>query len=841
MVGQVDRSRVTLTETDLFTHAPARTARQMVSGNLHSCAPDATVSEVAGVMQERHCSSMVIVEGGLPCGIWTERDALAIDFADPQAFDQPISKVMTQPVKVIDGNATISEIGLRFKRERIRHLVVVDDAGKPLGMLSQTDVVLNQSAEHFLTFRDVRSAMSGLPPVLPADMSVAEAVRLIRQSAADAVVVTAPGWTEPGIVTERDIVRAVAGRHPGTIGELCSRPVVSVRPEATLLTARNLFVRHGFRHLAVREADGALVGLLTFADILETLQYEYVAQINEALARSRKDLQTARQVIEASVDAVLITDAAGRIEYVNMSFTRLTGYSADEVIGRNPRLLKSGRHSDEFYQRIWAELAEHGHWQGEIWNRRKDGEIFAMWQRINAIRAVDGSNMKYASVFSDITERKQNEELILYQANYDALTGLPNRRLFYDRLEQELKKAHRADQVLALLFIDLDRFKEVNDTLGHHVGDQLLQEATRRIGLCVRESDTVARLGGDEFVVILTGLTDGGGVGKVAEHIIHELEQPFAFGKEQVYPSASVGITLYPGDGLDADTLLANADQAMYTAKSQGRNCFSYFTGSMQALARERLDLRNDLRLALAGGQFEVHYQPIVALGDGRIVKAEALLRWRHPKRGMVGPSQFIPIAEEAGLINDIGDWIFKEAARMAKHWQAVGPNPIQISINKSPRQFLTGNTHETWVDFLREIDLPGQCLSVEITEGLLLDDRPDLTNKLNQIRAAGMEISLDDFGTGYSALSYLKKFTIDYLKIDRSFVHGIATDVHDKTIAEAIIVMAHKLGIKVVAEGIETTAQRDLLVAAGCDYGQGYLFARPLAAADFLALVEAA
>jgi diguanylate cyclase (GGDEF)-like protein/PAS domain S-box-containing protein len=477
---------------------------------------------------------------------------------------------------------------------------------------------------------------------------------------------------------------------------------------------------------------------------------------------------------------------------------------------------------------------------------RKDGSIVYAHAAARAVRRVDGRLDYFVLLVEDITEKKKAEEAVWQQANYDGLTGLPNRRLFHDRLAQEMKKVRRAEEGLALLFIDLDHFKEVNDMLGHDAGDLLLAEAACRISACVRDTDTVARLGGDEFAVVLPNLTEVSPAEQVAQAIVQSLVLPFALGGESVYVSASIGITLYPNDAGNIETLLKNADQAMYAAKNRGRNRFSYFTASMQAAAQERQLLLRDLRGALAAGQFELYYQPMVELGSGTIVKAEALLRWHHPQRGMVWPGQFIPLAEENGLISEIGDWVFREAACMALRCAAlerpahagIAAGPLQISINKSSRQFVAGNTHGAWIEHLRQIDLATACLVVEITEGLLLDERPEVREKLAQFRASGIAVLLDDFGTGYSAMSYLKKFEIDYLKIDQSFVRDMALDAGDHAIAEAIIVMAHKLGIAVIAEGVETLQQRDLLLAAGCDFGQGYLFARPMPAEALLALL---
>ncbi|MCK9386884.1 MAG: EAL domain-containing protein [Sulfuritalea sp.] len=555
--------------------------------------------------------------------------------------------------------------------------------------------------------------------------------------------------------------------------------------------------------------------------------------------RTENELQIAASVHQAISEAITVTDANNRIIAINPAFTQVTGYAADEVIGQGPGLLKSGRHDLPYYQEMWQTLEATGRWQGEIWNRRKSGEVYPEWLSINTIHDSDGKVLRRIAMFSDITEKKRSEETIWRQANYDSLTELPNRRLFRDRLQQEILKAQRADQYVALLFVDLDRFKEVNDTLGHHTGDLLLIEAARRVCECVRATDTVARLGGDEFTVIMSDLADTDRVGKVAQSVLLALAAPFLLGKDAVYVSASIGITIFPSDADNVESLLKNADQAMYAAKEHGRNRFSYFTASMQEIAQTRLLLSNDLRNAIAAGQLEVYLQPIVELATGRIFKAEALLRWHHPTHGMVGPAHFIPIAEETGLINEIGDWVFKESARTAKRWfdagllKATDDGLIQISVNKSPRQFFSGNTHETWIDYLEEIGLPAKCIAIEITEGLLLDDRPEVAERLLRFREAGFRVSLDDFGTGYSAMSYLKKFPLDFLKIDQSFVRDMVTDHGDQAIVEAIIVMAHKLGLKVIAEGIETTEQCEMLKAAGCDYGQGYLFARPMPAAE--------
>jgi len=454
----------------------------------------------------------------------------------------------------------------------------------------------------------------------------------------------------------------------------------------------------------------------------------------------------------------------------------------------------------------------------------------------------DGQLGGLLGVVLDITERKRLEARIRHDAYHDALTGLPNRRLFEDRVTEAFKHARRNDSKLALLFIDLDRFKEVNDTLGHRIGDLLLVEASQRIRSCVRETDTVARLSGDEFIVALTNVESADAVGRIVQHLLDTLAAPFILSGQSAHVTASVGMALYPDDGLSVDALMSGADQGMYAAKAQGRNGYCQFVPARQEAARATRELASDLREALAGNQFQLLYQPIVRLDTMTVVKAEALLRWHHPRLGTIAPERFIPIAEEINLIGEIGDWVFRQACSDAMAWNANRPSGspmIQVSVNKSPRQILNGRSDESWLNHLADSAIAPEYLALEITEGLLLDASSEVRRKLEAFRRAGVEISLDDFGTGYSAMAYLKKFAIDYIKIDRSFVMDMLASPSDQAIVEAVIAMAHKLGIRVIAEGVETAEHCALLAREGCDFGQGYHFARPMPADAFQALLD--
>ncbi|WKJ92084.1 EAL domain-containing protein [Methylomonas montana] len=556
--------------------------------------------------------------------------------------------------------------------------------------------------------------------------------------------------------------------------------------------------------------------------------------------RAEDDIRLAALVYQASSQAMMVTDADNHIITVNPAFTDVTCYEQKESLGQNPKILSSGRHDKAFYQTMWASLNTTGKWQGEIWNRRKNGEIFPEWLTINTIYQADGSVHRRVALFSDITKEKENEDLIWRQANFDMLTELPNRRMVYDRMSEEIKKIRRDRKHLAVLFVDLDRFKEVNDTLGHEVGDILLKESAQRMMSCVRDSDIIGRLGGDEFVIILNDLDDINCVGQIANKLLDKLATPYQLGIETAYISASIGISIYPDDATEAATLLKNADQAMYAAKRQGRNRFHYYTPAMQEAANARMRLTNDMHSALAENQFKVYYQPIVEMATGRIYKAEALVRWQHPRLGLVSPADFIPIAEDTGQIIEIGNWVFRQAAARSADFRTEYHPEFQISVNTSPVQFKADVNHQaSWFDYLKELGLSGHGIVVEITEGLLMETRDEIRSQLLALRDNGMQIALDDFGTGYSSLSYLKKFDIDYLKIDQSFVRNLVPDSNDMALCEAMIVMAHKLGIKVIAEGVETQGQSDLLKQIGCDYGQGYLWSKPVPADKFEALLS--
>lgn len=548
-----------------------------------------------------------------------------------------------------------------------------------------------------------------------------------------------------------------------------------------------------------------------------------------------------KSVLSTAMDAVVQILPDGTVTGWSGQAENIFGWTSVEAVGQ---LLHKLIIPNQFIQ---AHLSGMRHFMatgdGPVLNKRieitalrRDRSEFPVELTIS--HHCSGNNVEFSAFLRDITDRKKSAEQLFNLAHYDVITNLPNRLLFYDRLEQELKKSQRTPTKLAIILLDLDHFKEVNDTLGHDKGDLLLKEVAQRLKNCIRDTDTVARLGGDEFTLILPYNSDLHVIERVTQNILDGLTEPFILGTIPVYISGSIGITLFPADGVSTEELLKNADQAMYAAKNQGRNQYSYFTTSMQTYVKERASLATDLRVAISEKQFVLLYQPIVNLSNQRIEKAEALIRWVHPIKGIISPVEFIPIAEQTGLILEIGEWVFQEASKQVGEWRQRYNSDFQISINKSPVQFYDkSRVHSSWSDQLKEMGLPRNSIVVEITESLLLDASNHVTSQLATLRSEGFMIAIDDFGTGYSSLSYLKKFEIDYLKIDKSFISQLKSDSSDLALCEAIIVMAHKLGIKVIAEGVETEEQSKLLFAAGCDYAQGYLFSKPVYPDKFVEL----
>ena len=551
------------------------------------------------------------------------------------------------------------------------------------------------------------------------------------------------------------------------------------------------------------------------------------------------DSEIAARLFEATPQGVLITDRELRILSVNPAFIATTGFSAEEVRGETPKLLASGRHDEAFYQQLWATLRETGCWQGEIWNRRKNGEVYPEWLTITALRDETGEVTHYAGTFSDLSAQEQVQERLRSLAYYDVLTDLPNRLLFRDRLTHALAQARREGHKVALMFLDLDRFKTINDTLGHSAGDTLLRTVADRIKCHVRESDTVARLGGDEFTIMLTHLQSKRDITPVANKLISALSEPMNFDGQDLYITTSIGIALFPDDGEDDEALLKNADTAMYRAKTSGRDNYQFFTREMGEAVAERLRLENDLRKAMERGELDVHYQPQVDLESGTMVGMEALVRWQHPERGNIPPDRFIPIAEESGLIIQLGEWVLRRSLKDLKRWLIDGHSELRMAVNLSPLQLRQRELPRHIASILDELGLDSSHLELELTESMLVEDSDLVSEVIAKLSDMGVRLAIDDFGTGYSSLAHLRRFAIDKLKIDRSFVRDLVSDQSDAELASTIIAMGHKLNLKVIAEGAEVVEQLDFLREQNCDEMQGYFYSPPLTREEMAGLLN--
>ncbi|MDD3519372.1 MAG: EAL domain-containing protein, partial [Chromatiales bacterium] len=650
--------------------------------------------------------------------------------------------------------------------------------------------------------------------------------------------------------------------HAGVIVE--RKPVLDAltrdileQPTAALAERMSLEYAHGFER-ATRRAHHFRLALY----ILALMMVGYLALTTLRLGRASQDLARSNRDLEAHLSALqrtqtelrlyatvftnategmMITDAASRIVAVNPAFTTVTGYTQEEVVGQMPSILRSGRQGDDFYREMWQTLQREGQWQGEIWNRRRNGEVYPEWLSITTVFDQSGSPTHYIGVFSDISDRKEAEARIHHLAYHDALTNLPNRVLLHDRLGQAILQSRRSGRRSAVLFLDLDRFKNINDSLGHEVGDMLLVTVARRCLDAVRETDTVTRQGGDEFVIVLPDIEHTQDAALVARKILAALESPIKAGAHELTVTGSVGIALHPEDGQTVSMLLRNADAAMYQAKANGRNGFQFYSADMNTASLGGLLLENQLRSAIERDELLLYYQPKFDARSSRIVGVEALLRWRHPELGLTGPERFIPVAEESGLILPIGEWVLRAAARQLRAWLDQGHPPVVMAVNISAHQFRQQDLPGLTRALLAEYRLPPQLLEFELTETLLMHDVGQAVDTLADLRKLGVQLSIDDFGTGYSSLAYLEQFDVHTLKIDRRFISdiraddgriGARSDAGGK-IAVAVIALGHSLGQQVVAEGVETAYQRDFLLQHDCDQLQGFLFAPPLPASE--------
>jgi diguanylate cyclase (GGDEF)-like protein/PAS domain S-box-containing protein len=601
---------------------------------------------------------------------------------------------------------------------------------------------------------------------------------------------------------------------------LARKALVAIRCGETFQSEIEMLKQDGSRFWA------ALTGRALAAGRLGGGSVWVIADISER-KKAEERTRLAAKVFENTQEGVTITDHDTRILAVNRAFTEVTGYAEEEVIGMTPRVLRSGRQDRVFYDAMWDALDQSGQWKGEIWNRRKNGEIYPEWLSISSVRNEAGELSHYVGVFSDITEIKRSQEKVSFLAYHDPLTQLPNRLLFNDRLTQSIQRASREKKLFAIYFIDLDHFKHVNDSLGHHVGDRLLREVAAQMQAQLRRTDTIARLGGDEFIVMVEEIDGLRGAALVAEKLAAVFQEPIALEGHDLYVTASIGVCMYPADGADANTLIRNADAAMYRAKSNGRNQFHFYEQEMTAYAFERLELESAMRRGLANDEFVLHYQPQVDLTTNGIVGAEALVRWNHPELGLLTPDRFIPLAEDSGLIVALGEWVLRSACRQMQMWHSTGFRLPKVAVNLSVRQLEKQGFAVLVAAILDEYRLAPSVLELELTESVLMQTK-EAFEVLEELDALGVDLSVDDFGTGYSSLGYLKQLPVHKLKIDRSFISDDAAHGHNDAIVRAVIAMAKTLGLAAIAEGVESREQAAFLRREGCNHAQGYLYGKP-------------
>ncbi|GLX86979.1 hypothetical protein tloyanaT_32320 [Thalassotalea loyana] len=811
------------------------TAGDLAHRNLLRCQPSTSVYDAANSIVAHKYSSILIEENDQIVGIWTEGDCKQLSNLKVDENHCEISRFMSSPVISVEKTTPIEELIISFYQHKVRHLLITDN-GKPFGIISQSDVIRKRGIEHLLTSRNIKESYHRQTPVLLDEtLCFDQLCKHMEASKGTAILIQNPTNQEVGIITERDLLKLIANKVSTVdIWHYTSHPLIKISDECNLLDALNLIKSNEIRHLVVVGSENEIQGVLSFRDIFAGIEFAHfnemqsmIVRRESALQKSQKNLILAERIIAASVDGVMIANQANDIISVNPAFTRITGFHADEVVGQKTSVLSSGMHDKSFYQQMWLDINEHGKWQGEIWNKRKNNEVYPEWLTIVRIGEIDEDDMHYAAIFSDITERKKSDEQIHALAYYDDLTKLPNRTLFNQQLDHALQNDTNGS--IAVLFIDLDRFKQINDTFGHKIGDELLVMAAKRISSCLKVEDTVSRIGGDEFVVLIANLDNTLVVEQIMKRIVDALSKPFLLAGKELIVTCSIGASLSCKSGSSSEQLLKHADIAMYEAKTAGRNTYQLFQAEMNHRVAQRLAIENQLRTALLNQEFELNYQLQYDNKHNKYKGFEALIRWYNPILGNVSPAEFIPIAEDIGLIVDIECWVLRQACLRRKELLDANIDCGKLSVNISPKHF-NKNLFGSVVSALTMSGLPANYLEIEITESCFISRFDTVREVFNKLTHIGVSISLDDFGTGYSSLSYLSKLPLDAIKIDASFIANVPNKEKDCRLVSSIISMAQGLGLNIVAEGVENRSQERFLHDNGCHVIQGYLYSKPSA-----------
>lgn len=834
--------------------------QSILSHNITTLNSVDTVAKALELMADYAISSVVITDNeNYPIGVFTEHDALKV-VAEAIETSAALSDVMTRNPFCVVQTMQMHDAYALMEEKHFRHLIVVDEDGCFVGVITEGDFLRHIGLEHLTKFKTVAEAMSESPLIVELKTSLVEAAALMNERKCDYAIVL-NGATPIGVITERDIAHRCA-RENHVCEELVEHLFHSTIPiigkEIPLHHAASMMEEHGVHQLIVVDIQGNLSGVLTRHDVLHAVHgayFEYLIRVidekSAAIARIserkrairtekeevEKNATKLRKLFEAIPDGVVLVDNATlRAVEFNQAAHEHLGYTEDEFAALSLSDYEMIESPEEIHRRMEAIMRD-GKDSFETIHRAKDGILFNMW--INVVAVELGGKPHMIAVYHDITERKRYEERLETLANYDPLTGLANRSLLLSHLKNYIVQGKRHKTQIGLIMFDLDRFKDINDSYGHSAGDEVLQQVAERFGSRLREGDIISRLGGDEFAVIVDNLARPEDAGKLAEEMIGALALEYRLtGGAVIHIGSSVGIAVFPGNGKDSATLLQNADAALYKAKSEGRGVYRYYTDELTESARKRIECETRLRRAVLNQEFEVYYQPQVHIATGRIVGAEALIRWNDPMRGLVSPLEFIPIAEETGLIGEIGEWVLNETCRQGKIWLDLG-HRLTLAVNLSAHQVRHQNIPQMVDNALETSGYPASRLELELTESALMQREEETVEMLHTLRARGIRLAIDDFGTGYSSLSYLKRFPIDVLKIDKSFVDDIPFEADDMAIVTAIIAMGQALGFQVLAEGTERIEQIEFLKEKGCTMYQGYFKSRPVPAEEFIKLLS--
>lgn len=924
---------------------------------LETCSPETMIKAVIKRFNQQKIGSILVKENQDVIGIWTRTDFVKLDLTQPDILNQPIKTVMNSPVSRIHQEELISSATYLFHKKKIRHLLVVNAVGAPVGVLSELDLVNAKQSESFLEGILIQELISGHLNWVMAEAKLPDVMTVMANKSVDALVVK--DGARYGLVSIRDLLSYFANEGAGThqsVKAIASWPLKCVSELQSLSNVRRLMIESNIHHLGVENTSGDLIGLISFSELLQLIEENFhyhasksikdkeqrileaetlyrdllsmssdgilihqnhkIAYVNQELIRMLgydekallsltleaivphrhradilacmddndrhhphisehellcedgrlcrvemthkpityhadpahlmviKDLSIqaeserfqmlTRSVFDNAGEGIVVTDADNCFVLANKKFEEITGYSFSEVVGKTPSILSSGQHNAVFYDEMWQALQQDGVWQGEIWNRKKDGTIYPEWLTINEVTNKAGEVIHYVGLMNDLSQQKATEQEINRLSFYDILTGLPNVSLFKNRLQQAIQKSrHEANQV-ALLIVDLARFKMINDAVGYEHGDQLLKKVANRLNKTLDSEDSVARLGADNFLILLEDVAHKNEVSEFAEQLLTLFETPFEIDHQSYVLDIKVGIALSSQDGVQALDLMKSADEALYEAKKAPHSRYAYHTSALTHSTTEVFFYENALRKAIEEHQLVAYYQPQMDFETGQVIGAEALVRWIHPEMGLVMPIKFIDIAESTGLIIPLGRSILLQACQQWLSWQSQGLSLLRISVNVSTVQLMHPGFVRTVADVIQETGIDASVVELEVTESFLLQNEQAGIERLVQLKALGVSLSMDDFGTGFSSLSYLKKLPLDQLKIDQSFIRSLPDDKEDIAIVDAIIAVGNAVGVEVIAEGVEKQTQVDYLQQKGCRLGQGYWYSRPIEAQAF-------